>query len=270
MSKRITLMIIPEGSEKVYSRTFASKFFKIILAVAGVWIILLLAATFYYSKLTIAAARSSSLAEENNNLRGYLAKVVEIEKNFKKNRELVARLAEMAGVDLESYEPPDAFVLDSTAAVTEPKANAGETIDTAAGAKIPISKDELARETIPQGRPLYGWISRAFSSQEESADRHLGLDFAVKNGTPVAATASGVVTFAGWDDTFGNLVIIDHGNGFETCYGHNGKLLVEEGQNVLKGDIIALSGNTGRSSAPHLHYEIRRNGEAVDPAPYLD
>jgi murein DD-endopeptidase MepM/ murein hydrolase activator NlpD len=74
----------------------------------------------------------------------------------------------------------------------------------------------------------------------------------------------------GWDDVLGNFVIIDHGNGFLTTYAHNKELLVRNGERVSRGSIIALSGNTGHSSAPHLHYEILRDGVPVDPAPYLD
>jgi len=262
-------MLIPEGSEKVFSRTFSSNLFKVALIVAALWLLGLSAITLYYSKLVVKAAQSASLQQENSTLRGYLAKVVDIEKSFKKNRELAERLAQMAGVDLESYEQPENFNLDS---MLTDSANAmpSELVGAPGEYKIPLTKEELQKQTVPYGRPLYGWISRTFMTDEKGGEKHLGFDFAVKNGTSVTATASGVVTFAGWDDTFGNLVIIDHGNGYETIYGHNQKLLVEEGESVLKGDVIALSGNTGKSSAPHLHYEIRKNGVAIDPAPYLD
>lgn len=269
MSRKFTLMIIPEGSQSVFSRTFSSTFFKALGAIIVLWLLALMVITLFYARLSVSAARSSMLTEENENLRAYLARVVEIEKSFKKNRELAERLAQMAGVDLESYEQPGNFYIDSVlsdSVSSPPSALVGYSGDF----KIPLSKDDLSKQVVPFGRPLYGWITRSFSNEEGSAEKHLGFDFAVKSGTPVAATASGAVTFAGWDDTLGNLVIIDHGNGYETIYGHNEKLLVEEGESVLKGDVIALSGNTGRSSAPHLHYEIRKNGEAVDPAPYLE
>lgn len=269
MSKKITLMVVPEGSHNVFSRTISSTIFKVVLALLILWLIVMTVITIYFSKLTVMAARATMLEEENNNLRGYLSRVVEIEKSFKKNRELAARLAEMAGVDLENFEQPEGFVLDTVPSdsTTFPRS---ASVQPPVDYKIPISKEDLQKEIVPHGRPLYGWVTRSFSVDEKTGEKHLGFDFAVKNGTQVTSTASGVVTFAGWDDTFGNLVIIDHGNGYETVYGHNEKLLVEEGDSVLKGDAIALSGNTGRSSAPHLHYEIRKNGVAIDPAPYLD
>ena len=92
----------------------------------------------------------------------------------------------------------------------------------------------------------------------------------MKEGTNVSATAAGVVISADWDDNLGNLVVIDHENGYITMYGHNQKLLVKKGDRVLKGDIIALSGNTGHSTAPHLHYEIIKDNKPIDPAPFLD
>ncbi len=252
-------MIIPEGSQSVFSKTVSSNFFKFIGAIIIIWLLSLVTITIFYSKLSISAARSSMLAEENENLRGYLARVVEIEKSFKKNRELAERLAQMAGVDLENYEQLEGFNFDSVLAET-PTGPPSDIVGYSGNFQIPLSKEELARQVIPFGRPLYGWITRSFTDGEDSGEKHLGFDFAVKKGTPVSATASGAVTFAGWDDTYGNLVIIDHGNGYETMYGHNEKLLVEEGESILKGDVVALSGNTGRSSAPHLHYEIRKTG----------
>lgn len=268
MSRNVTLMIIPEGSKRVFSRTFRSSFFKFIMAFLALWVLALVVVTIFYSRLSVMALKASMLEEENHNLRGYLARVVDIEKSFKKNRELTARLAQMAGVDLEDFEQPERINIDSALAAA-PDTGPGDTTGPAK-LQIPLTREELAKHTVPAGRPLYGWISREFSTGEESGEKHAGLDFAVKTGTAVAATASGVVSFAGWEEYLGKLVIIDHGDGYQTLYGHNENLLVQEGDNVLKGDVIALSGNTGHSTAPHLHYEIRKDGVPVDPMPYLD
>lgn len=261
-------MIIPEGSKSVFSRTFRSSLFKFIMAFLAVWVVALIVITFFYSRLSIMALKASMLEEENHNLRGYLARVVDIEKSFKKNRELTARLAQMAGVDLEDFEQPEGINFDSALAAA-PDSGLREAMRFD-NLQIPLTREELAKQTIPSDRPLYGWITRAFLVGEESGEKHAGLDFAVKTGTSVSATASGIVAFAGWDEYLGNLVIIEHGNGYRTLYGHNENLLVDEGDNVLKGDVIALSGNTGHSTAPHLHYEIRKDGDPVDPTPYLD
>jgi murein DD-endopeptidase MepM/ murein hydrolase activator NlpD len=261
-------MIIPEGHNKVFSRTISANLIKFILVVLVLWVVLLVVMTFNYSSLSMKAAKGVMLEEENDNLRRYMARVVDIEESFKKNRELTARLAEMAGVNLEEFDSEPRIDLQSLAMDYPDSAYIDSQL---IKNKLALSPEELARIRIPQGRPLYGWITRSFEVDvENETERHAGIDFAVKRGTSVAATASGAVIFAGWDKIMGNLVIINHDDNYQTLYGHNDKLLVEKGQEVLKGDIIAFSGNTGRSSAPHLHYEIRKDGEPIDPAPYLD
>jgi len=98
---------------------------------------------------------------------------------------------------------------------------------------------------------------------------HEGIDIAVANGTPVVASASGIVIVAGWMGGYGNLVVVDHGGGIATAYGHNGNVTVGVGQQVAQGQLIAYSGNTGNSTGPHVHFEVRVNGSAVDPLGYL-
>jgi murein DD-endopeptidase MepM/ murein hydrolase activator NlpD len=98
---------------------------------------------------------------------------------------------------------------------------------------------------------------------------HEGIDIAVGNGTPVVASASGTVIVAGWMGGYGNLVVVDHGNGIATAYGHNTSIAVGVGQSVAQGQLIAYSGNTGYSTGPHVHFEVRVNGAAVDPLGYL-
>ena len=98
---------------------------------------------------------------------------------------------------------------------------------------------------------------------------HPGIDIAAPEGREVKVTAPGVVRLAGWDDYYGNLIVVEHQNGYETYYGHNSKLVASVGEEVKRGQVIALSGNTGRSTAPHLHYEIRKDGESLNPRDYL-
>ena len=98
---------------------------------------------------------------------------------------------------------------------------------------------------------------------------HEGIDLAVGVGTPVVAAAAGTVIVAGWLGGYGNLVVVDHGNGISTAYGHNTSVTVGVGQSVAQGQLISYSGNTGHSTGPHLHFEVRINGAPVDPLGYL-
>ena len=98
---------------------------------------------------------------------------------------------------------------------------------------------------------------------------HKGIDLAAPTGTPIYATADGTIDMAEWYGGYGNFIKIEHGGDLETRYGHMSKLNVSPGQEVKKGDLIGFVGSTGRSTGPHLHYEVRIAGEAVDPTPYL-
>jgi murein DD-endopeptidase MepM/ murein hydrolase activator NlpD len=98
---------------------------------------------------------------------------------------------------------------------------------------------------------------------------HEGIDIGCAYGTPNRAAASGTVIYAGWLGGYGNLVVVDHGNGLSTAYAHASSILVSVGQSVSQGQTVSLVGSTGHSTGPHLHFEVRVNGVAVDPLPYL-
>jgi len=98
---------------------------------------------------------------------------------------------------------------------------------------------------------------------------HSGLDMRAETGTPARATAAGTVSSAEWSGGYGNLVEIDHGNGLSTRYGHLSAILVQEGQKVVAGDVVGRVGSTGRSTGPHLHYEVRIDDEATDPSRFV-
>ncbi|MFS8666241.1 MAG: peptidoglycan DD-metalloendopeptidase family protein, partial [Limnochordales bacterium] len=115
--------------------------------------------------------------------------------------------------------------------------------------------------------PLTGRISSRFGPRW--GRMHQGLDIAVPTGTPVRAAAAGTVTYAGAMGGYGNIVTIDHGNRVETRYAHNSRIVVRVGQRVKRGEVIAYSGNTGNSTGPHLHFEIRYRGTPVNPEHYL-
>lgn len=118
--------------------------------------------------------------------------------------------------------------------------------------------------------PVTGRISSRFGANESIRDHtHKGLDIAASGGTPIKAVADGTVIRSGWSSGYGNLVVIDHGNGVTTYYGHCSRLYVSKGTSVKAGDNIAAVGSTGNSTGNHLHFEIRLNGEQVNPQKYV-
>lgn len=124
----------------------------------------------------------------------------------------------------------------------------------------------------PSGSGMLGWpVSGPVTSSYGArwGRMHEGIDIAVGEGTPVHAAAAGTVIYAGWMGGYGNLVVVDHGNGLSTAYAHNSSLAVAVGQSVAAGEVVSYSGNTGNSTGPHVHFEVRMNGSAVDPLGYL-
>ena len=126
----------------------------------------------------------------------------------------------------------------------------------------------------PSIMPTQGWLSSAFSSMRSHpilhvARPHEGIDVTAPMGTPIEAPAAGVVREAGWESGYGNTIVIDHGFGTVTKFAHASKILVREGQRVSRGQRIALVGNTGLATGPHLHYEVHVNGRPVDPLRYV-
>ena len=130
-----------------------------------------------------------------------------------------------------------------------------------------------ANSHMPSIWPAKGVISSTFGARQDpvygGGAFHEGLDIANDTGTTIVATAAGTVTYAAYAGGYGNLIEIDHGNGFITKYGHNSALLVQAGMTVKKGQSIALMGSTGKSTGSHVHYEVRVNGVATDPLLFL-
>jgi murein DD-endopeptidase MepM/ murein hydrolase activator NlpD len=119
-------------------------------------------------------------------------------------------------------------------------------------------------------RPVTGPVNSAFGLRRNGR-MHYGLDFGAAPGTDVCAARDGVVLYAGSGyQGYGRLIIIEHGDGYQTLYAHNRKLLAREGETVHAGEVIAQVGATGNATGPHLHFEVRRNQQAVDPEPFLE
>ncbi|MDP1766861.1 MAG: M23 family metallopeptidase [Methylotenera sp.] len=137
-----------------------------------------------------------------------------------------------------------------------------------------LLQQSVLKDMLPNSSPVnaafnsssYGWRIDPFNGNKAF---HEGLDFSASTGTPIYAAAGGIVTSAEHSPDYGNIVKVDHGSGLETRYAHASKLMVKVGDRVEKGQVVALVGSTGRSTGAHLHYEIRLNGNALDPRKYL-
>lgn len=136
-----------------------------------------------------------------------------------------------------------------------------------------IAEQKDIHLATPVGWPVAGTLSSPYGYRNHPVHDvkkfHTGVDFSIPPGSEVKATAQGIVSFAGWTETGGVVVVVEHGHGFSTAYAHNRKALVRVGQHIARGEVIAQSGSTGVSTGPHVHYEIWRNGHHTDPAGFL-
>ncbi|MDH3342382.1 MAG: M23 family metallopeptidase [Gammaproteobacteria bacterium] len=137
-----------------------------------------------------------------------------------------------------------------------------------------LMSKQIKKETRPAGRPITkGWTSSYYGKRTDpftgKLEMHKGMDFAGREGSEIVAVSSGVVTWASSRYGYGNLVEINHGHGYKTRYGHNAKILVQVGDAVEKGQAISLMGSTGRSTGPHVHFEVLLNERQVDPLRFV-
>jgi murein DD-endopeptidase MepM/ murein hydrolase activator NlpD len=137
-----------------------------------------------------------------------------------------------------------------------------------------LTDRKMQRDVFIAGRPVgKGWMSSRFGRRTDPINGrlawHNGVDFAGKQGADVVSVAAGVVVHAGSRYGYGEMVEVNHGSGFSTRYGHHQKLLVKAGDIVKKGQIVGLMGSSGRSTGPHVHFEVYKNGRAVDPSSYI-
>ncbi len=234
--KHLTLLVVPHDEHNVRQIRLSYRRLQVLAAVLGVVLVTVLVAIASYGRVAARAGRAVALEQENARLEAENAKVNAIAMNLARTEQAYEQIRSMAGLT------PDVLpVEDVQQADAEPRS--------------------------PRGWPLTtkGFVTAPFDSDEG----HSGVDIAVPSNTPVVATAGGQVRESGSDAVLGEYVVIDHDDGYETMYAHNANRLVSTGAVVERGQTIAYSGNTGRSTAPHLHYEVRRRGEPIDPAPYM-
>ena len=229
-------------------------------------------------------------AEAEENTRALSQRVAQLQAHVLRLDAAGARMTEIAGLEPDEFNfaeappvgGPESVSVDSQHFDGDPVLGALEAFEdrlTARERQMRVLEDILVagrmqRELKPSGWPVangymssvYGWRADPFNGRRTL---HQGIDFAAPNGSDVLAVAAGVVTEATPQEGYGLMVEINHGNGYVTRYGHNSKVLVKTGEKVDKGQRIAAVGNSGRSTGPHVHFEVLLNGYVVNPAQYI-
>ena len=260
MSNSWNIIIVPSDHSGTRQYTVSRGLLTILVVLVAASLITVGIFLFDYSTALRRARTADALEMENRGLRVQVASLDELSQELEDLTALKAQILMMLGVDQELEEETISLAESNRDSVTTRLALMG--VD---HMKAAANLSEYA----PRFWPVEGYISREFFEEEDRTEGHPGLDLVAPDGAPVKAAGRGVVTEASHDDWLGNYVVIDHGFGYSTLYGHNQRLLVATGQSVERGQVIARLGNTGRSSAPHLHFEIRLDGRSVDPRQYL-
>jgi murein DD-endopeptidase MepM/ murein hydrolase activator NlpD len=297
--RRWTVVFVPHGSEP--SRIVEVSYGVIKTAVGG--LALGVAAVLLVGYATMARtadlSRTSRLQAENSKLQQAIGelhgRLSSLSDTLSRISQRDARIRVLANLDPIDPQVQEAGIGGPTLAPRPAMPGDGSTVRRAEDIRVDLNalirranlmassfeeaKDSLASHAqrlaaTPSIMPTQGWLTSAFSSMREHpilhiARPHEGIDVTAPMGSPIEAPAAGVVTDAGWESGYGNTVTIDHGYGVVTKFAHASKLLVKTGQRVQRGQRIALVGNTGLATGPHLHYEVHVNGRPVDPLRYV-
>jgi murein DD-endopeptidase MepM/ murein hydrolase activator NlpD len=209
-------------------------------------------------------ARLSHVSVQFLEMKGTMLSLKQAEKDFRKLFSLKSKSAV-----LESVAPGDTGSLDMEVLREQIEA----AMQSVSEIRRYVAEQKDIHLATPVGWPAAGTLSSPYGHRNhpvrEERKFHTGVDISVPSGSEVKATANGIVSFAGWTENSGIVVVAEHGHGFSTAYAHNRKALVRVGQRIARGEVIALSGSTGLSTGPHVHYEIWRNGHPTDPVGFL-
>jgi len=262
----ITIMLVPHSrfsSRSVRIPVIAAAFFCLMACIGAVFSVSLTVQAFDYCRMKSEYSRMSKNFTE---MESTMASLKQSESQFRKLFSLGSRKEVLKNVESSSEDGSidvDALKKDihaSMAAVEE--------------IKHYLAKEQDVFRSSPSGWPAAGKISSGFGMREHprygGRKLHTGIDITMPRGTPLHATADGVISFADRSGGNGNIVVIEHGHGLSTVYAHNSKNSAKAGQTVKRGDVIAYSGSTGVTTGPHLHYEVWRDGQSIDPAPFLE
>ncbi len=266
-------MFVPNDDAKPFSIQVSRG---VIRFFAG-FVLLFMAATVFFlltmGRIGVQLQLVQLLKHENENLKSENTRLSSALSRAERTEILgsyLRRLALLKAADSEAEQVREALIaIRDTPDISSNKKNENDSTPSPLAGESSDAKVALFA-SIPTISPVEGWITKEFESGAGRAGgAHTGIDFAAAGGTPIRATGPGVVIKANEHRFFGLQIVLDHGSGYTTRYGHCSQLLVKKGEAVERGQSIALVGNTGRSTAPHLHYEVMKDGVPVDPTGYI-
>jgi murein DD-endopeptidase MepM/ murein hydrolase activator NlpD len=248
--RNLTLIVIPH--DELETRSFIISYAKVrlfLFAVAALLVAFAVTLAILFPVMA-QAARASRLEKELEELEGQRAKVAELARTLQQVEAQYEKVRQLLGADAKPGVTPVLPPLRGDSALKPPKE----------------SPEQISGIIDLWPLSVKGYITRALGGSEKG---HPGVDVAVPKNSYIRAAGPGKVSVAGADDVYGQFIVLNHGHGLETLYGHASRLFVRAGDAVARGEVIALSGSTGRSTAPHLHFEVRRDGRPVDPLAYV-
>jgi murein DD-endopeptidase MepM/ murein hydrolase activator NlpD len=252
--RNLTIIVVPHGD--LETRSFVISYGRLKFMV-GLGVALLLAFGVSLAVLfpvMVQAARVPALEAELRQLDVERARVAELARTVQEVEEQYERVRQLLGADAPAAAGAGPVLPPLRGDTTRPEP------------RDPEGEDAVSSLIDLWPLASAGFITRSLS---DGRSRHPGVDIATPKNTYIRAAGAGTVRAAGIDEVYGQYVVLEHGEGLETVYGHASKLFVTAGDRVRRGEVIALTGSTGRSTAPHLHFEVRRDGKAVDPLLYV-
>ncbi|HEY7112107.1 MAG TPA: M23 family metallopeptidase [Thermoanaerobaculia bacterium] len=276
MSRYSTIIFVPHARARFRKLTVSTRL--LAAAAAGIFVLLVSAVVFAWAYVSTAQQdrRYHDTAAENARLKSSERRLEErlagLAKQISQFEDRTRRLAIVAGLPREKAGLGGPLETSSNLDPTSPERQ--QAIAARLDAlESQFAKREAVTSSTPTVAPVRGLLNSGFGERADpftgSPAFHTGLDISTRLREPVLATAAGTVSRAGWSPDYGNVVEIDHPAGFRTVYGHLDVILTRDGQTVQRGDRIGLVGSTGRSTGPHLHYEVRRADHAVNPLEYI-
>ncbi|MGC8917417.1 MAG: peptidoglycan DD-metalloendopeptidase family protein [Thermoanaerobaculum sp.] len=286
LKRHSTIVIIPHAAGRVYKIHLSPWLLKSVVAMAVVAVVLSLVALFGSGNFVRQRALFRALEKENRELKRTnqrlqeaLAEVHGRLEQFEQRTKQLAIAAGVADALVAPAPPPKSAVgtggpLDRLTGGPEKLLEREEHLERQLGAvEQRLSEQQMLLSHTPTIAPVVGVITDGFGPRIDPITRqaafHDGLDISAAFGTPVKAPADGLVVFAGREAGYGQMVKINHGYGFVTVFGHLDRILVKEGQRVKRGEPIGRVGMTGRTTGPHLHYEVWKDGEKQNPLHFI-